>query len=66
MERILEPEDPDGGWVDTHHSDPTTAGIEEKVSEMTLDDCIVSVDAQFLSLIVLVFCPDLIIFLKNK
>lgn len=42
MERILEPEDPDGGWVDTHHSDPTTAGIEEKVSEMTLDDCITS------------------------
>lgn len=42
LERILEPEDPDGGWVDTHHLDPTTAGIEEKVSEMTLDDCIVS------------------------
>lgn len=35
-EKIIEeddPDDPDGGWVDTHHY----AGLDEKVSEMTLD-----------------------------
>ncbi len=32
-ERIIEADDPDGGWVDTHHY----AGLDEKVSEMTLD-----------------------------
>lgn len=33
-ERIIDDDDdPDGGWVDTHHY----AGLDEKVSEMTLD-----------------------------
>ncbi|KAJ1520071.1 hypothetical protein ONE63_004297 [Megalurothrips usitatus] len=32
-EKIIEADDPDGGWVDTHHY----AGLDEKVSEMTLD-----------------------------
>lgn len=32
-EKIIEADDSDGGWVDTHHY----AGLDEKVSEMTLD-----------------------------
>ncbi|XP_034231542.1 ubiquitin-like-conjugating enzyme ATG3 isoform X1 [Thrips palmi] len=32
-EKIIEGDDSDGGWVDTHHY----AGLDEKVSEMTLD-----------------------------
>uniref|UniRef100_A0A1B6CI46 Ubiquitin-like-conjugating enzyme ATG3 n=1 Tax=Clastoptera arizonana TaxID=38151 RepID=A0A1B6CI46_9HEMI len=38
QERIIDVEDSDGGWVDTHHMDPTSAGLEEKVSDMNLDD----------------------------
>lgn len=37
QEKVLEPDDPDGGWVDTHHNDPDDVGLEEKVSEMTFD-----------------------------
>nr|UQM94811.1 autophagy-related protein 3 [Nilaparvata lugens] len=36
QEKILEPDDPDGGWVDTHRVDPTS-GLDENVSGMTLD-----------------------------
>jgi len=32
-ERVIDEDDPDGGWVDT----VPVAGIEEEVSEMTLD-----------------------------
>lgn len=38
QERIIEADDPEGGWVDTHHYDPSIGGVDEKVSEMTLDD----------------------------
>ncbi|XP_015112408.1 ubiquitin-like-conjugating enzyme ATG3 [Diachasma alloeum] len=38
QERIIEADDPEGGWVDTHHYDTSIGGIDEKVSEMTLDD----------------------------
>uniref|UniRef100_A0A0K8SGM0 Ubiquitin-like-conjugating enzyme ATG3 n=1 Tax=Lygus hesperus TaxID=30085 RepID=A0A0K8SGM0_LYGHE len=38
QERVIDPEDPDGGWVDTHSSlvDGTTS-LEDKISEMTFD-----------------------------
>ncbi|RZC14266.1 ubiquitin-like-conjugating enzyme ATG3 [Asbolus verrucosus] len=38
LERIIESDDADNGWVDTHHydHDQTTAAVEEKISEMTL------------------------------
>lgn len=29
--------DNDGGWVETHHFDESTSGINEKICEMTLD-----------------------------
>ncbi|KAK0090497.1 hypothetical protein PV325_013403 [Microctonus aethiopoides] len=38
QERIIEADDPEGGWVDTHHYDTSVGGVDEKVSEMTLDD----------------------------
>ena len=38
MERIIEVDDPEGGWVDTHHYDPSLGGIDEKVTEMTLEE----------------------------
>lgn len=38
QERLIETEDSDGGWVDTHGMDPTSSGLDEKVSEMTIDD----------------------------
>ncbi|XP_057326878.1 ubiquitin-like-conjugating enzyme ATG3 [Microplitis mediator] len=38
QERIIEADDPEGGWVDTHHYDASVGGIDEKVSEMTLED----------------------------
>ncbi|XP_067003975.2 ubiquitin-like-conjugating enzyme ATG3 [Anabrus simplex] len=47
QEKIIEPDDPDGGWVDTHHYDPS--GLDEKVSDMTLEnkgDCIDSTNMQ--------------------
>lgn len=37
LERIIEVDDPEGGWVDTHHYDPSLGGIDEKVTEMTLE-----------------------------
>ncbi|XP_043276647.1 ubiquitin-like-conjugating enzyme ATG3 [Venturia canescens] len=38
QERIIEADDPEGGWVDTHHYDSSVGGVDEKVSEMTLDE----------------------------
>ena len=38
LERIIEVDDPEGGWVDTHHYDPSLGGIDEKVTEMTLEE----------------------------
>ncbi|EFA03061.1 ubiquitin-like-conjugating enzyme ATG3 [Tribolium castaneum] len=40
LERIIESDDADNGWVDTHHydQDQTTAVVEEKISEMTLSN----------------------------
>ncbi|KAJ9590985.1 hypothetical protein L9F63_015991 [Diploptera punctata] len=37
QEKIIEADDPDGGWVDTHHFDTGASGLDEKVSEMTLE-----------------------------
>lgn len=38
-ETIIENENGQGeGWVETHHYDATTSGLEDKVSEMTLDN----------------------------
>lgn len=37
QERIIESDDADNGWVDTHHYDMSASGIEDKVQEMTLD-----------------------------
>jgi len=38
QERLIETEDADGGWVDTHGMDPTSSGLDDKVSEMTMED----------------------------
>lgn len=38
QECIIEADDPEGGWVDTHHYDSTYGGLEERVSEMALDE----------------------------
>ncbi|XP_033228704.1 ubiquitin-like-conjugating enzyme ATG3 isoform X2 [Belonocnema kinseyi] len=38
LERIIEVDDPEGGWVDTHHYDPSLGGVDEKVTEMTLEE----------------------------
>lgn len=38
QECIIETDDPEGGWVDTHHYDSSIGGIEERVTEMTLDE----------------------------
>jgi hypothetical protein len=37
QEKIIDPDDPDGGWVDTHHFDTGVSGLDDKVSEMTLE-----------------------------
>ena len=37
QEKIIEADDPDGGWVDTHHFDTGASGLDDKVSEMTLE-----------------------------
>ncbi|PSN54765.1 Ubiquitin-like-conjugating enzyme ATG3 [Blattella germanica] len=37
QEKIIEADDPDGGWVDTHHFDTGASSLDEKVSEMTLE-----------------------------
>ncbi|KAK4880758.1 hypothetical protein RN001_008904 [Aquatica leii] len=38
LERIIESDDADNGWVDTHHYDTSTSGVEEKIREMSLDN----------------------------
>lgn len=43
LEHIIESDDADNGWVDTHHYDTGTSGLEDKISEMTLDNMKVSV-----------------------
>ncbi|XP_012262843.1 ubiquitin-like-conjugating enzyme ATG3 [Athalia rosae] len=37
-ERVIEIDDSEGGWVDTHHYDSSIGGIDEKVTEMTLEE----------------------------
>nr|CAD7427826.1 unnamed protein product [Timema monikensis] len=37
QEKIIEADDPDGGWVDTHHYDTGASGLDDKVSDMSLD-----------------------------
>ncbi|XP_015608384.1 ubiquitin-like-conjugating enzyme ATG3 [Cephus cinctus] len=46
QERIIEADDPEGGWVDTHHYDTSLGGIEEKVTEMTLGEAQPNQDAE--------------------
>ncbi|CAH0556665.1 unnamed protein product [Brassicogethes aeneus] len=38
LERIIESDDADNGWVDTHHYDTNTSAVEDKISEMTLEN----------------------------
>ncbi|XP_053987307.1 ubiquitin-like-conjugating enzyme ATG3 [Hylaeus volcanicus] len=38
QECIIEADDPEGGWVDTHHYETSLGGVEERVTEMTLDE----------------------------
>jgi len=38
LERIIESDDADNGWVDTHHYDTSSTGLEDKVNEMSLDN----------------------------
>ncbi len=36
-EKVLDPDDPDGGWVDTHHfADSSVTSLSEKVADMAL------------------------------
>lgn len=37
QERLIDPDDPDGGWVDTHHVDPTDV-LDDNVSDMTFEN----------------------------
>lgn len=37
LEKIIESDDADNGWVDTHHYDKEIAATEDKISEMTLE-----------------------------
>lgn len=37
QEKVIEEDDNDGGWVDTHHYDTSHSDIAEQVSEMNLD-----------------------------
>ncbi|KAG7208296.1 hypothetical protein KM043_014538 [Ampulex compressa] len=37
-ECIIEADDPEGGWVDTHHYDTSLGGIDERVTEMALEE----------------------------
>ncbi|XP_018321928.1 ubiquitin-like-conjugating enzyme ATG3 [Agrilus planipennis] len=39
LEHIIQSDDADNGWVDTHHYDSSNFGLEEKISEMTLENC---------------------------
>lgn len=38
QECIIEADDPEGGWVDTHHYATSVAGLDEKVTEMALEE----------------------------
>ncbi|XP_043464239.1 ubiquitin-like-conjugating enzyme ATG3 [Leptopilina heterotoma] len=38
LEQIIEIDDLEGGWVDTHHYDPSLGGIDEKVTDMALEE----------------------------
>ncbi|KAL6258343.1 hypothetical protein P5V15_010291 [Pogonomyrmex californicus] len=38
QECIIEADDPEGGWVDTHHYATSVAGLDERVTEMALED----------------------------
>lgn len=42
LERIIESDDADDGWVDTHHYESGETGLEDKVDEMSLDNSKVS------------------------
>lgn len=37
QECIIEADDPEGGWVDTHHY-ASVAGLDERVTEMSLEE----------------------------
>lgn len=37
LEHIIESDDADNGWVDTHHYDKESSSLEDKISEMTLE-----------------------------
>ncbi|KAF5295438.1 hypothetical protein FQA39_LY13099 [Lamprigera yunnana] len=38
LEYIIESDDADNGWVDTHHYDSSSIGLEDKITEMSLDN----------------------------
>lgn len=38
QECIIEDDDPEGGWVDTHHYATSVAGLDERVTEMALEE----------------------------
>lgn len=38
QECIIEADDPEGGWVDTHHYATSVAGLDERVTEMALEE----------------------------
>lgn len=38
MEKLIESDDADNGWIDTHHYDKEMSSVENKVSEMTLEN----------------------------
>ena len=39
LEKVLDSEDPEGGWVDTHHfQESEGGGLEEAVKEMVLEE----------------------------
>lgn len=38
QECIIEADDPEGGWVDTHHYATSVAGLDERVTEMSLEE----------------------------
>lgn len=37
FQKIIESDDADNGWVDTHHFDPANTNLEDKINEMTLE-----------------------------
>ncbi|KAK5646669.1 hypothetical protein RI129_005133 [Pyrocoelia pectoralis] len=38
LECIIESDDADNGWVDTHHYDTSSTGLEDKITDMSLDN----------------------------